>query len=616
MRAITTLATLVLAASGCSDSPGAGADGGADADAVGVIGAACTGAEGCPGRDCLTWLEGGYCSVIGCRVDSPCPEGSICAPVRGGGEEQNVCLDLCDMVVDCRTGEGYACDRDATCWPAPATRVEQHVGGPCALDVDCESGFCMLESFDDLPTGNTGGFCTYPDCFTAGCEAFSKCVSVNGGAVCLPECATDADCRGGYVCHPTEQACLPGCEADATCPDKHVCLGGWCVASVYACGVMNPAGWCPSGERCEGGTCEGGAFACGEDAALEPNDARDQTAALAWGRTSGLRICEGDEDWYEVTAPAGQLTEVKLLFNDHAGNLDLLAYDASGEFLRSLWREYPYRGGLVSDFDVSNEAVTFFPATADRTYFLRVLGSEGATNTYGFSLRRYPYQDGETCDEAFSAEECAGLPGGVMKLYQFPLPDPDDALGGELYDFATVSSYFWARRELVALVRSALRATADEFPGAGTIYFADACQEDGLTPGHDIGELRHCRTCHDQGGNIDIAYYQTGSDNWTRTVCGPGGANVTADGTQCTAAAAAGHIVDIDRQVFFMAKIFDSPRARAIGVDPILATVLQARAAEMRAEGTITDEGYAGIESRLGLWATHHDHIHVSLEWW
>jgi len=26
--------------------------------------------------------------------------------------------------------------------------------------------------------------------------------------------------------------------------------------------------------------------------------------------------------------------------------------------------------------------------------------------------------------------------------------------------------------------------------------------------------------------------------------------------------------------------------------------------------------GNAGIQTRLDLWATHHNHIHVSLKWW
>ena len=616
LRRLTLGLTGLVLASNCGAGSSGGPDAGADAEALGLIGAACMAGEGCPGRDCLPWLEGGYCSVIGCATGSPCPDGSVCAPVRSGGEEQNVCLRLCDMLADCRTAEGYACDRDATCWPGPGARVEQPVGGPCTLDTDCESGLCMLEYYDDLPTGNTGGFCTFWDCFASGCPSASRCVPVTGGAVCLPECESDADCRGGFVCNPTELACVPGCGSDATCPDKHVCLSGWCVASSYGCGVMNPAGWCPSGEWCDGGQCRGSAFSCGEDATLEPNDSRDQAAPLSWGRTSEMRICEGDEDWYQLMAPAGRLTEVKLVFNNHAGNLDLLVYDQSGAFLRSLWREYPYAADLVSDFDVSNETLSFFSPTSDRAYFLRVLGSDGDTNTYGFSVRHYPYEDGEVCDDAFSVDECRGLPGGVMKLYQVPIPDPDDPYSGGLYDFATVGSYFWARRELIELIRSATRATAEAFPGTETLYLVDACQEDGLTPGHDIGALRHCRTCHDQGGNADIAYYQSGTDNWTRTVCGPAGSNVTPDGTQCTAAAASQHIVDVDRQVFFMARIFDSPRARAIGVDPVIATVLQGRATEMLAEGTISAEGHAGIQSRLGLWPTHHDHIHVSLEWW
>jgi len=581
-----------------------------------AVGTACTTDEDCPGGMCLTWLPGGTCAPA-CGPAAPCPANSVCAPIYSDPAMpiRNLCLALCDTVADCR--EGYACDDDTTCWPIDnPIGKSKPIGAACRVANECASNLCQPEISKDRPTGFVDGMCISTSCQTKNCAAGGKCVILaGGGSACFGACSKQSDCRGGYRCNPGAGACLPACDDHPDCPDKHVCQDNRCVNAFVACSVSHPAGQCPGNQWCDGGTCKNAPLVCGEADPFEPNNSAEHAVDLVAKRTFGGRVCAGDEDWFRVDAPAGVLTEVQLRFSNHAGDLDMVVHDAKGEFVRSRWTDYPYKGKLWADFDKSDEAVAFYHPTQSRKYLLRIVGSEGATNTYGLTVRRTPFADGLTCTPAFNDDDCQGKPAGVLRLLHWPEPEADDPLGAT-YRFQTVSGYKWGRRELIMLVRDSLKALHDTFPGTKVVSFADTCQEDGVTPGYDIGKPRHCFTCHDQGGNIDIAYFTTDGTNKTQTICGPKGANVDKKKQQCAQSATTGHIVDLDRQVWFMARLFDSKRMRAIGVDPIIAPLLRARAKQMLKAGTISAAGNSGIQTKLGLWATHHDHIHVSLKWW
>jgi hypothetical protein len=586
------------------------------------IGQSCASDLDCAGGVCLEWLQGGYCTVTGCSFADPCPGGSICAPLHQDEIEFTACLQRCDMLDDCRTEHQYTCDRDMTCWPSPGEGVGLYPeGGPCRMDTECGADFgavCYPEYYADQPTGFTDGYCIIWECKSAGCPVGTRCVDVNNSSsACFKECDTEDDCRPGYLCHAAQKICVAGCETALECPQKHICLNGHCLESSYACSVSNPAGWCPENEWCDDGECAEAPVGCAEDDLYEPNGVKDKASLISGESLWGLRLCGEDHDWYRVVAPAGQLTEIKMVFNNHAGNLDMLVYDEGGQLIRSRWINYPYKELLIADFDVSSEAVTFYPPENERVLFLQVVGSSGNDeNSYGFVIRHYPFADGEDCQALYPLWECQGLPGGTLKLYQFPEPEGGDPYGDDLYHFETVSGYKWARRELLMLVRHTLYETKAEYPDMTSVGIIDACQEDGITPGDNIGQPRHCRTCHDEGGNIDLAYFALDGINWAKTVCGPDGANVTADGMQCTQAAATQHIVDLEKQVFFMSLLFDSGRVRAIGIDPVIALPIQQKAKAMYEAGQISAAGYNGMMTQFGLWPTHHNHIHLSLHWW
>lgn len=80
----------------------------------GAVGDACVSGAQCATGECYSFAQskmftGGYCTVIDCGPNAPCPTGSTCRVVDTG---TSICLQDCDPslnVQQCRTGEMYAC---------------------------------------------------------------------------------------------------------------------------------------------------------------------------------------------------------------------------------------------------------------------------------------------------------------------------------------------------------------------------------------------------------------------------------------------------------------------------------------------------------------------------
>jgi hypothetical protein len=106
--------------------------------------------------------------------------------------------------------------------------------------------------------------------------------------------------------------------------------------------------------------CELGSVGACTDA-QEPNDGMSAARAVGVGTIAGLKICGGDDDWFAVS---GSRT-VRVQFTSSAGDLDVVAYDASGAQI------------AVSQGTGDVEQVTL-PAGGK----VRVYGYDGATNTY------------------------------------------------------------------------------------------------------------------------------------------------------------------------------------------------------------------------------------------
>jgi len=129
------------------------------------------------------------------------------------------------------------------------------------------------------------------------------------------------------------------------------------------------------------------AGACTDDT-LEPNNDPSQATHLAPGTIQG-RTCADDEDWFAVTAAAGDTIDVQLLFTHASGDLDLYLIDAQNP-------DPPLASSESSD---DNEAINFTVASAG-TYYVVVVPYNGAQNTYRLTLTVTPAS--QTCtDDGF-----------------------------------------------------------------------------------------------------------------------------------------------------------------------------------------------------------------------
>lgn len=91
---------------------------------------------------------------------------------------------------------------------------------------------------------------TYPKC-----ESDDHCKEK--GEVCVQgmcqECATDANCKEGFVCDANKCVPKPECVDDTACGSGQRCSGGKCVAAVVSeCAADTD---CPSGKECLAGKC-------------------------------------------------------------------------------------------------------------------------------------------------------------------------------------------------------------------------------------------------------------------------------------------------------------------------------------------------------------------------
>jgi hypothetical protein len=470
------------------------------------------------------------------------------------------------------------------------------VGDPCTAGGDCEGGTCLK-----LP----GGYCTKTGCAETGCPDGSVCFSLEGGgSACFKSCTSPSECRQpeGYTCD-ADKTCYPG----GTPVDP-------------ACSPQNPHGTCPEGQLCQNGMCA--TLEC-TDTRFETNDTAGAAKPAPDGATTGLEVCGTDQDWFSLSVPAHTIATLGVTFQRSVGDLDLSAHTQGSQCL----------GGRVSsscswtyrDYETGEEFLSTLNNTHGQTLtsLWRLIGYRGAQNRYDLVTKLTPWSDGRDCRPTYTEDDCLGHPSTSPQLIQFPYPDANDGYVGDGYRFDSVANYRWLRRETIMLVRYAIAETQKKFPGTKPLGLIDMCQRNGITPGYDVNDPRHPESTHDQGGNIDIAYYTTLASegslayNEARIICDANEGNQ--DGSYCNASAAQTHVVDLPRQVYFMAKLFESPRARVIGADRVIAPLLKTEAARQHNLGWITaaqrDAFTSGVASGNG-WPFHHHHIHLSLEWW
>lgn len=520
--------------------------------------------------------------------------------------------DTVDGGVDRRdTGSGD--DRDS----GTVTTHDVPIGAPCTEDADCGSGACVAETRSDgSASGFAGGYCfeVVSDC-SDGCSGDGVCFNFDDGAggsfpACIDGCESDDDCRDGYACDG-DNTCWP------TGGGTTMTTGG--TQGIGDCSTTNPTGACGAGELCIAGSCTT-APACSADT-HEPNDSQGTATTLPVGTAMVGGRCSGDSDWFRIDVPANQIVEVLVALPDPStADLDVYAYRSDGTALGGRFPGVDPRPSSAStgwrDNETVEESASFYSGDTASTYYVKVTGARSSvTGSYTIYATSFDWEDGASCTGAgYTMSQCTSGSVGSQTLIEVPFTDPND-------DYAQInpehaSNYRYLRREMLMLIRYAYHEVARQYPGTTWLGALDLCQRDAITPGYDVGVPRHPESTHDQGGNADLAYFQTDGENNGGVICdASGGSN---DGNFCNASASRTHIVDLERQVYFIVALGRSSRLRVVGVDQVIAPLLEATALDMKNDHVITTTEYNRFLNTIAYgdgWPFHFHHVHVSLQW-
>ena len=118
----------------------------------GGLGSACNADSDCETGLCVTGLPGGYCSNVCTSADDCGPNGSC----WNLGQPQQLCLLNCAGDNECRTGEGYVCDGDNTCFPNGNGGGGNQGGGGGEVGMGVGPGAAVGEIIQDFSLTNCG----------------------------------------------------------------------------------------------------------------------------------------------------------------------------------------------------------------------------------------------------------------------------------------------------------------------------------------------------------------------------------------------------------------------------------------------------------------------------
>ena len=319
------------------------------------------------------------------------------------------------------------------------------------------------------------------------------------------------------------------------------------------------------------------------------------------------QLCSKEVDYYYVDIPAGKWLSVEIVI-DGTGkgkqDLDLFELEnpdaAIDPRLDVYGDEDPDNILWISATTQPYERLAWYnPGPETMRRYLAVDGYKKSEALYNIDIRTSKFHDGLDCDDFFNNSKETGP---CNRVIQFPQANTVD----DGYLVTHWTHYSNLRREVVYLVRYGAEATMAYFPDTNPLALMDMSEDDGDTPGRMENQLRHPEGTHANGNDIDIAYYQTGSNNHGRAVCPQN------DGYFCTGAPT---LLDAERTAYFMVRLMDSKHLRVIGVDPKIATEIFAAADDLKDQGVITKQERTQLGNSLAYgdgWPFHHHHMHFS----
>ena len=226
-------------------------------------------------------------------------------------------------------------------------------------------------------------------------------------------------------------------------------------------------------------------------------------------------------------------------------------------------------------------------------------------------------------DSALPPKECSGsltYCGDLVPFNPRTTIDYDDyPINGE----TSANQYrSWPRRDMALLVDYATSYTtcmSEGWPGnGGPLGLGDMSEEDGTIPGTSIGQPGHPANTHEDGYDMDIAYYQVNTaDNKLRSVCDhvSGGS----DQYHCTSEP---YLLDVWRTATVLGAMLTSERVRVIGLDgkvgPLVEQAMQTLCnggfLPMTSCNNMYKLAYEVTNEGLGWYYFHHHHFHISLK--
>jgi len=216
-----------------------------------------------------------------------------------------------------------------------------------------------------------------------------------------------------------------------------------------------------------------------------------------------------------------------------------------------------------------------------------------------------------------SAEHCSDL------LPFLPDTGPgyiDNPINGETWEDQFRS---FLRRDLMHVVKFAAakvacKATDWEYGSVDPIGLGDSSEADGAIPGTSQGYLGHPLGSHENGKDIDIAYFQLFSpDNNLRPV----GVHQPGPFEDAFHLLGPPYALDVWRTALFIAYLSEHPRMRVIGVDGRIGTILEDAFDDLVGYGWIDYDlresinlAYEEEDTGEGWFRFHHHHMHVSMK--
>jgi hypothetical protein len=329
---------------------------------------------------------------------------------------------------------------------------------------------------------------------------------------------------------------------------------------------------------------------------------------------TGVHLCKKEVDYYRFYLPAQSYVSLNLeiegsgSYKNDKTDLDLLevsAPDAQVSGLLDMVADEPDQEVdtlWYSASDQPQERLAWFnPTDESIEKWVAIDGFKKSVSTYDLSFRVDEFHEGFDCNEFFSK---TGQKGPCNEIMSFPQANNLD----DGYVVSHEARYSNLRRELIYLVRWAAAETAATFENTNPIGLLDMSQADGDVPGRQDDQLRHPEGTHVNGNDIDIAYYQTGSNNLGRSVCPENGYFCTAEPD----------ILDAERSAFFISRLMKSEHLRVIGVDTMIYTDLIAAASDLKNDGLLTYNDVQRMKSYLAYgdgWPFHQHHLHFSWDW-